>query len=216
MSISAIRSFLLGAYHDLPNVLFIGSLIFGSVTGYLPLVWMAMGMIMNSSAIAAIQALLKWIVPTWNQVSITNACHIFARVGSVRKEGVTVVAPSHWVASAVFFAVFTTYNGIRLMFRPAARGVSEQMVDVRRAFSYTVIITGLAFLLLILGRLFTGCETYLGMGTGLIIGAGSAIGFWHLLDRCGTGMVPDVHQIIGAMAPEGSGIEVPIVCTPPN
>ena len=53
MSLDAARSFLLGAYHDLPNVLFMGSLVLGSITGYLPLVWVSLGLILNGASVAA-------------------------------------------------------------------------------------------------------------------------------------------------------------------
>ena len=55
------REFLLGAYHDLPNVLFLGSLLIGSVFGYLPLVWMAVGMMLNGAIVSICQGVLAFL-----------------------------------------------------------------------------------------------------------------------------------------------------------
>jgi len=55
MSVARMRQFLLGLYHDLPNVLFTGSFVLGSITGYLPLVWVSLGLIFNGLIVSAIQ-----------------------------------------------------------------------------------------------------------------------------------------------------------------
>ena len=217
MSLTAAREFLLGAYHDLPNVLFVGSLVLGSIFGYLPLVWVAVGMILNGSIVAILQGILAFLFD-WSEVSVDKgsyACEILkldsyaASVG-----GKTVVAPSHWLSAATFFATFSIYNSIRVAMKESAKGVNQEKSDVRRAFSLSVLVIGIVFLGLIMLRGFTGCETWLGSILGCLIGSGTAVGFWHLLDACGTGMVPDVLQVIGSMAPPGSQINTPIVCTP--
>ena len=76
------REFLLGGYHDLPNVLFIGSLILGTLTGYLPLIWMSIGLILNAMIVATGQTLLSFFLPQWSQVSMPSgsaACEILTR-----------------------------------------------------------------------------------------------------------------------------------------
>ena len=216
MSLAAVREFILGAYHDLPNVLFIGSLIIGSIFGYLPLVWVAVGLILNGAVVSIIQGILAFVLD-WSQVSVPRgsyACEILkldaydAKVG-----GKTVVAPSHWLSATAFFATFSIYNSIRVALKESAQGVNQQKSDVRRAFSLSVLVIGIVFFGLILLRGFTGCETWLGSITGCLIGGGLAVGYWHLLDACGTGMVPDVLQVVGSMAPPGVRDEVPIVCS---
>jgi hypothetical protein len=218
MSFIRAREFLLGAYHDLPNVLFIGSFLLGSLTGYLPLVWLSIGLVLNGAVVAGGQGLLHLLFPTWSQVSqpAGAACSVLGSgpYGSPFGRDAVVVAPSYWLSSAVFFAVFSIYNSLRVAFRPAADGVSQDKVDTRRAFSLSVLVIGFGFLALILARGFSGCETLLGGALGAGIGAAVAIAYWHFLNACGSGTIPDILQVVGNMAPAGESSKVPVVCAP--
>lgn len=216
------RTFLLGAYHDLPNVLFMSALLIGALVGYLPLVYLAIGLIANGAVISAFQGLLNLVFPTWSQVSLpanSVACDIFGKINGVLAPplagSMSVVAPSHWIGAAVFFAVFNIYNSIKIMARDPARGTSADKAENRRAFTLSTLVVGVAFLLMVFARGFTGCETWLGGALGAVTGAGMAIVYWGLLDSCGSGTVPDILQVVGALAPASDGTSVPVVCTPP-
>lgn len=212
------REFLLGTYHDLPNVLFIGSLILGSIMGYLPLVWVSLGLILNGASVAVLQGVLSLLFPTWRQVSVpsgSTACEILGSVVGTAGTATTVVAPSHWLSAATFFAMFSIYNSIRVALKPPARGASVEKIDTRRAFSLSVLVIGVVFLGLIMGRGFSGCETWVGGVLGVLIGGGIAVGYWHLLDACGSGTIPDVLQVVHSLPPPADVSNVPVVCTPP-
>lgn len=215
------RTFLLGAYHDLPNVLFMGSLLLGALVGYLPLIFLAVGLIINSASIAAFQGFLRLLFPTWSQVVVpanSVACDIFGKINGLTRPSLggelTAVAPSHWIGAAAFFAVFSIYNSARIFGRDAAAGAPAEKVDNRRAFSLSTLVIGIVFLMLIFARGFTGCETWLGASLGAVIGGGLAVVYWGILDACGAGTVPDILQVVGSMAPSGDA-EVPVVCTAP-
>jgi hypothetical protein len=211
MSVQAARNFLLGAYHDLPNVLFMGSLVLGSITGYLPLVWVSLGLIANGAIVAAFQGFLRLLFPTWSQVSMPagmGTCSIIKPTGEL-----TAVAPSHWLAAAVFFAVFSVFNSIQVAIRPNKKGVDSSKIQNRQAVSMSVMIVGLVFCILVLARGLTGCETWLGSILGALIGGWFAIGYWYVLDACGTGSIPDILQIVESSAPESNGKETPVVCS---
>lgn len=216
MSLQAARNFLLGSYHDLPNVLFMGSLILGSITGYLPLVWVALGLIVNGGFIAAFQGLLRLLFPTWSQVSIPagmGTCSIIQPSSVGRSDDIMTVAPSHWLAATVFFAVFSIYNSLQVAIRDPKNGVDSTKVQTRRAVSMSAMVVGIVFFVLVLARGFTGCETWLGSILGVLLGGGIAVGYWHFLDACGTGTIPDILQIVGGSAPAASEKETPIVCS---
>ena len=218
MNLIAMREFLLSTYHDLPNVIFIGSLILGSIFGYLPLVWVAVGMILNGSVVSILQGIISFVFPNWSQVVVPSGsytCEILkTNVYSSKIGNLTVVTPSHWLAATAFFAVFSIYNSLHVVLKQPSEHVESEKVDVRRAFSLSVLVIGVVFFGLILIRGFTGCETWLGSISGIVIGSGIAIGYWHMLDACGTGMVPDVLQVIGSMAPSGHDALTPVVCSP--
>jgi magnesium-transporting ATPase (P-type) len=219
MSVLRMRQFLLGMYHDLPNVLFAGSLILGSITGYLPLVWVSVGLIFNGLSVAVLQGLLGLIINPLEsfgpQVFLSKghpACEIMPKGKYGEETGTNVIAPSYWLTSAIFFATFTIYNSVRVAMIPSVKGANPEKADIRQAFTLTTIVIGAVFLLLIMGRGFSGCESYFGGGLSLLIGSGLAIGYWHLLNVCGAGMVPDVLQVVNSMAPPGEDT-VPVVCS---
>jgi hypothetical protein len=238
MSFPEIRKFLLASYHDLPNILFVGSLILGALMGYLPLIWMALGLIMNAAVVSFLQAIINVLFTAdsnrarlfGDSKQLSSACSVgFMNMrggpmfGSLQdgNESFTagrVITPSHWIASATFFAMFSIYNSARLMAREPAKGADGEKVGARRAFSLSALVIGIAFLGLVLARAFTGCETLWSGFAGFAVGGGLSIAFWHILDACGTGKIPDLLQVVGSLAPEavGSGdAEVPVVCTAP-
>jgi hypothetical protein len=218
MSFVRAREFLLGTYHDLPNVLFTGSLILGSIMGYLPLVWVSLGLILNGASVAILQGVFSLLFPTWNQVSVASGstpCEILGLSAGTAGSATTVVAPSHWLSAATFFAVFSIYNSIQVALKPPAAGANQEKIDVRRAFSLSVMVIGVVFLTLVMARGFSGCETWLGSITGVLIGGGLGIGYWYLLDACGTGSIPDVLQVVHSLPPPGGSENIPVICTPP-
>ena len=219
MSLAGAREFLLGAYHDLPNVLFMGSLVMGSILGYLPLVWVSLGLILNGGVVSLLQGLLRLLFPTWDQVSIyagSPACEVLGRtslsMGPVRTGGTSPVAPSHWLSAASFFSAFVVYNSIKVAGRGSARGASAEKVSARQAFSLSVAVVGLAFMGIVLARGYSGCETWLGGATGIVVGILLAISYWQFLDLCGTGKGPDVLQVTASLEPVAKDSETPIVC----
>ena len=219
MSFVRAREFLLGGYHDLPNVLFVGSIVLGSIMGYLPLMWISLGLILNGASVAILQGIMSLLFPTWNQVSVVSGstpCEILGLTAGIGSEKTTVVAPSHWLSAATFFAVFSIFNSIQIALRPPAAGASQEKVDTRRAFSLSVMVIGVVFLSLVMARGFSGCETWLGSISGVLIGGGLGIGYWYLLDACGSGSIPDVLQVIHSLPPPGDSENIPVICTPPE
>lgn len=225
------RTFLLGTYHDLPNVLWIGCVILGAVMGQISLVWLGFGLLLNAASIAALQGLsyglatlfpafgAKWLMKDASAMACTvmgdRTSLLNSLAGTAATSAASYVVPSQWIGAVAFFAVFMIYNAIRVILRPAAYGANPEKVENRYNLSGTVIFANVAFLTVILARALSGCETALGVLTGLLVGGGVAVGYWHLLDICGTGITPDVLQVVGSMAPGADAAAVPVVCTAP-
>lgn len=223
------RTFLLGSYHDLPNVLWIGCIVLGAVIGQVSLVWLGFGLLLNAAAIAALQGLsygltvlfpafgAKWLMRDLGTLACTVVGDRTSLLNTLTagSGGASYVVPSQWIGAVAFFAVFMIYNAVRLLLRPAAQGAHPEKVDNRYGLSATVITANVLFLMAVFVRALSGCETALGVLTGLLVGGGVAVGYWHLLDICGTGITPDVLQVAAAMAPGAETAAVPVVCTPP-
>lgn len=217
------RSFLLMTYHDLPNVLLVGSLFFGILSGYLPLVWVGLGMIMNWCLLYWGQLVLGLIFDKDNDTLVYKNTSLNCAYGykvwkslknpDFRGGERVPVAPSFWMGSAVFFAVFCIYNSFRVMFKTESKGASQEMVDNRKAYTISTVVIGFVFLGLILMRGLTGCETWFGGLTAFLLSGGLAVSYWHFLNSCGGGRIPDILQVIGSMAPDASEGRVPVVCS---
>jgi hypothetical protein len=223
MSMDRARSFLLMTYHDLPNVLLVGSLFFGILSGYLPLTWVGLGMMMNWLMLYLMQMVMGIIFDKGSDrlayrdpsLNCTYGYKVWQSLNkpSFGGEERTVVAPSFWMGSAFFFSIFCIYNSFRVMFAPQTPNAVEKMVDNRKAYTISTVIIGFVFLCLIFLRGMTGCETWFGIATAFFASGGLAIGFWHLLSLCGGGRIPDILQVIGSMAPDVTNNKVPVVCS---
>jgi hypothetical protein len=170
---------------------------------------MGIGLIANAGILQIFQSFLTILFDKSDFQSYLSTDNAFAS----KK---IFVAPSHWLGGATFFTVFSIYNAIRVALRKPVAGAAERAVAVRRAFSLSVLVIGLFFFALVLGRGFSGCETWVGGTLGVLLGAGVAIGYWHLLASCNGGRVPDVLQIINSLPPVGGAdAKVPVVCAAP-
>jgi hypothetical protein len=150
MDLAPVRKFLLASYYDLPNVLFIGALVLGSLTGYLALVWVAMGMILNFGATYAGHFILVGLAWIFNSIAaparkVSALQKIFPaadvawpisakpmdRFGSpaapvaANGDAGAGLIPSLWISSASFFAIFSLINSGNVLSTPAAPSKEE-------------------------------------------------------------------------------------------
>jgi hypothetical protein len=208
-----LREFVLTTYNNLPNTLFISSLLLGAIQGNLSMMWVSIGMLINTLTVVGLQELLGALYPSWAQV-FQPGSKVCSIVQDTNSSALTIVAPSLWFASTTYFVVFILYNAVQLVSRPPNKGVNPKKVDVRIAFSMSIIIMSVFFFLLLLLRGFTGCETWLGSVLGMLTGSGIAIGYWHLLNVCNSGITPDIFNMVSALAPaKADSEETPVICT---
>lgn len=206
------REFIISTYHNLPNVLLVTSLLLGAIQGNLSMLWLAIGMILNGLAVLSLQELLGILFPMWKQVHQPSS-----KTCSISQDTLgpptTIVAPSYWFASTTYFVVFILYNALQVAFRPSAPGASSKKVDIRVAFTMSVMILSIFFFCLLMLRGFTGCETWLGATLGILLGGGVSVAYWHILDICHSGIPPDILNVVTALAPSQTGDKTPVICT---
>lgn len=212
-----LRELTLTTYHNLPNTIFVTLLILGAIQGSLPMIWVAVGMIINALTVTSVQELLTLIFdPSWSQLSqpLSATCSIIPQTDLAgAKETYITVAPSHWFAATTYFIIFILYNAIQVALRPIAAGADPTKVDVRLAFTMSVISLATFFFAILLLRGFTGCETWLGSILGILVGSGVAITYWHILDACHSGVPPDILNVVAATAPARTEDETPVMCS---
>ena len=210
-----IREFTLTTYNNLPNTLFIASLVLGAIQGNLSMIWVSLGFLFNGAVSVTFQEFLSLLFPKWDQVHQPSSamCSIVQNFAPGDEKPYTVVAPSLWFSATSYFVVFILYNAIQVAIRPVAAGADPKKVDMRIAFSLSVIMLSIFFFALLLLRGFTGCETWLGSILGILIGSGVAIGYWHILDVCNSGIPPDILNVVSSTAPPATKERVPVICT---
>lgn len=227
MEFARSREFVVGAYHDLPNVLLTGSLLLGSVTGYRPLVWLSVGLLFFNLPITYIVQIVTGyvgVLQPYFAVDKSDRCATFSdpsrRPSSNLNNNVPVstsmpildaTGPTWWMTSAFFFFFFTLYNAMAVMMTPNPYATLDQQNN-RTAYCYAVIAISVVFLILAGCRLLSGCESLAGGAAGAILGSILAISYWHMLNACGNGLVPDILQIIGNSSPQKTSDVTPVVC----
>ena len=226
MEFARSREFVVGAYHDLPNVLLTGSLLLGSVTGYRPLVWLSVGLLFFNLPITyLVQFGISKIsaAQPYFAVDKSDRCATFSDpsrspLGNNNNAAVPgfwpildVYGPTWWMTSAFFFFFFTLYNAIAVMMTPNPYATLDQQNN-RTAYCYAVIAISVVFLILAGCRLLSGCESVAGGVVGAGLGTLLAVCYWNLLNACGNGLGPDILQIIGNSSPKKGGDVTPVVC----
>jgi len=225
MEFARAREFVVGAYHDLPNVLLTGSLLLGSVTGYRPLVWLAVGLLFFNLPITyGVQLVTGFfdLLRPYVEVDKADRCRTYsdpsknpANNDAAESTSTPVLdtrGPTWWMTSAGFFFFFTLYNAIMVMSSARNPNATIDQQNNRNAYCYAVIWISVVFLIMAGCRLISGCEAKVGGIVGLGLGVVLAVIYWHLLNVCGNGLVPDILQIIGNQSPQkGSGV-TPVLC----
>jgi hypothetical protein len=239
MEFARAREFTVGAYHDLPNVLLTGSMLLGGITGYRPLVWLSVGLLFFNLPVTYLLQFLVGnvdLLKPYFQVVRSDRCATFsdpsrrpssingvsngssgnnsnsANTATTSIPVLDTYGPTWWFTSAGFFFFFTLYNALAITTSPPNPNATLDQQNNRNAYCYAVIAISVVFLILAGCRLLSGCESVAGGLVGLAIGSGLAISYWHLLNACGNGLVPDILQIIGNSAPQRSADTTPVVC----
>ena len=224
MEFARVREFLLGAYYDLPNVLVTGSLLIGALSGYMPLLWLSLGLIILDLPVTyGLQLAMNYVINRWfpgnTYFSVSSercgAPPFIPVVGGPPPPIIDFMAPTYWMTATIFFAVFTGYNASQILFKASAKGATQQQINMRRAYCFAVLLIAVIFGGIAGTRILSGCETLAGGALGAIVGGVLAVIYWHVLDVCGSGLVPDILQIVANSAPGTSGPITPVICTKP-
>jgi len=221
MEFARVREFLLGAYNDLPNIIVTGSLLIGALTGYMPLLWLSLGLIAFNLPITYLVQIAMDYFFRGNQYLSVSSSRCGARPfiptvgGTPQAPIIDFIAPTYWMSATIFFAVFTGYNAIQILFKASAKGATQQQINMRRAYCFAVLLIAVIFGCIAGARVLSGCETLAGGALGAGLGIGLAIAYWHILDVCGSGLVPDILQIVANSAPDSTGPITPVICAKP-
>jgi len=127
-------------------------------------------------------------------VSVLESCSLLPVV----RGGTYNSFPSLWTALTSFFCMYILVNAAQIYTKkPAAKATTTIPVQQRKGTGLISMLAVLVlFVMLMIARLQTGCETWYGMLSGGALGVAVAIAWWYILDACGSNVLPDIHGVM--------------------
>jgi hypothetical protein len=205
------RDLVYGSYNNLPNILIIGSLLIGSISGIIPILILGLasaflGLIVYGSQfimrriIGDKSDLLKWL-------SSAERCNL-------NKAGSYEILVSTWVSITFFALTYLFLNALAIFNETPTAGANDQLIANRSSYMISAMFA-LCIIAIILGvsRYMLGCETIAMTFVSLVLGGGVAYGMWNLADI----RMVDVYQIKNNMTNLNNlqdGKPTPVLCVP--
>jgi hypothetical protein len=210
---SSVIELLAGILRLFPNMMMVTLFVVGIATG--KLAWLAAA---SGGAIVAVAVLAGQVLSsklsgdkTIPGFDVVEACSL---IPTMRGEQYTYT-PSFWVALTTFFASFIFTNALNVYSAQPGPSAKSEVIPVQQRKSIgliSMISVTILFLFLMIARWNTSCESLAGLITGIIIGAGTAVGWWYLLGICGMGVFPDIHGVMIGLGPAALRINKPVIC----
>ena len=198
---SSIVEMLTGIMRYFPNTMLITLFVVGITTGKLAWVLIAIGGILVSILTLTVQYMSTKAfglgpVPG---MSVIESCSLIPIITTQEYS----TTPSLWIALTSFFLSFIFVNANHIYSVKPTRGKKEIIpVQERKGIGLiSMLAVSLLLLFLIVPRYYTSCETIAGLITGLAIGIGGAVGWWHILSACGADVYPDIHSVMIGLRP---------------
>lgn len=218
-----LRSAIQRSFLSLPLILVGWTLFFGSTTGNIGLLVLALGQmaavpitsVISNTLFEFMNSVLSpYIGDFKNALSVSNVdiCNIIP--GEVDHAVPNIwVAPSYWLAQITFFFSFLISSGAYVLNMKADEGADPEKVERRKTqATLSLILASFVFLaLVVLRKVYTGCETYLGMFLTFTIVGPLGYGWYELARQCSARDV-DIFGIVQKVLPAAAQQPPPTTC----
>lgn len=201
---------LAGVLRYFPNTMIITTLFGGLLLARLNWIMVGVGALVLSVLVLTVQyifmrSLNLGAIPG---AAVLEACSLLPVTAGVEFSSL----PSIWLALTTYFATYILTNAINIYTTPAKRAPASIPVQQRKGLGLiSAMATALLFVLLVVPRAFTGCETWIGGGLGIAVGAVAGWAWWNLLYLCFQPAWPDIHGVMLGTTP-GSLRVGPLAC----
>lgn len=198
------RDLVFGSYNHLPNILIMGSLLIGSITGIIPILILGLAAAFLGLLVYGSQIIIRKIIGDKSQLlnwfSSSGRCNL-------DKPGSFEYLVSMWVSITFFALTYLFLNAFAIFNQPPTDGASDQLIANRASYMISVMFA-LCIVAIILGvsRYMLGCETVAMTIVSILLGGSIAYITWNLADiRMG-----DVFQIKNNMTQTNTS--KPVMC----
>lgn len=212
------KELVFNGFQDLPNILIVSSLLLGGIIGSMPLIILGLGALGSSAFYLIIQNSLTMFGVELLNVPYDSACVSHKGFYDFKKRTNFNGLPSTWLFTLSYFVGYLLYNSITIIGLNPTSNNDTDKINSRRAQGISVLIAILImFLVFVIYRIRSKCETifsgFVGSILGLVTGIGIFISVMNTDLRIG-----DVLQIKQGMEPVTTlqNQLAPIVCTPPS
>jgi hypothetical protein len=212
-----IWEFALNSLENFPFTMSVSFMILGLI--FFQPTWslISLGVLMVFFLVTALQSFFGMIAPSLGEDIVgalntpvgagTNTCYPYS--GSARP----FTFPSEWMTQSAFILIFIMYNSWILMKKKGNTSLFEAYQRRMSRTQISLLASGVLLATFMGLRYQMGCDTGVSIFISTALGAGLAVGYWHILDICNTQLNSDVLGITRNMAPMTDDPEQAIVCT---
>jgi peroxiredoxin family protein len=226
--INDIRIFMYGGLRTLPFTLAGTMLILGLMSANYAILFFLLGFIVLVPILSSVlNSLADAVLPsTWFKATSNDICKLVIPYATLTNNsnsstGVPVtVFTTVWTSMMAFFFGYILMNGIQLINVPAEESEDDTEAQTgstsnRMSQAIISIVTSIIALFVVFGfRLYTGCETKLGILVTLLIFGGLGISWYYGLSLIGQNRLSDLFGIANRLLPASAMQNGPVACLP--
>jgi hypothetical protein len=209
------RELVLNGFQDLPNVLMIGSLVLGGISGSMPLIIMGLGALATTGGYLAILNAISSYAPSYVRSAYDLACISHKANFNMKDPRSPDTVPSTWLFTVSYFIGYLLFNAGTIITLNPTNSDDVDKVNTRQAQGISIMIALIImFLMFVVYRYRTKCETLFTTIIGALLGLGIGIGVFNGFSQTDL-RIADVLQIRQGMEPSVTSQyqTKPIMCT---
>lgn len=195
-----------------PNTMLIALFIVGIATSKISWILAAIGGVLVSIVVIAVQHLLgKIYADDYPGEDVIEACSI---IPTLEEYSYT---PSLWGALTTFILTFIFRNAWNIYTAPAGHGTNKEALAVQQRKSIGVVsmfVVVALFFICLGARWFTTCERPFGLILGVLLGGTAGYYWWKVVSMCSAQVYPDIHGVMAGLSSANLRLDRLTVCLP--
>ena len=204
---------LYGIHRYFPNIVILTLFVGGLAMGKIAWLMVALGALVLVLGNVFVQYLLRIPLSGYSAIPGVAAIQACSMLPNGPGESYSNL-PSMWVTLTTFFAAYIMRNAVNV-YTTKPQNVSNEAIQVQQRKGVGIIsmlAVVILYLVLMVGRYMTGCESVGGVLVGVVLGAvmGYSV-WWPILNACGASVYPDIHGVMIGLTP-GALHNVPQAC----
>lgn len=211
---AVINELLSGIHRYFPNVMTASLIVIGLLTAKVGWVLVGVGAILLAIIVLILQYTINKMIGLGDMpgLDVLKACSI---IPSVSSDAVYRTTPSVWMALTAFFLTYIIVNASNVYTTTPAKKAKDSIpVQQRKSIGVlSMLAVAILFILLLIPRYASPCESTMGTILGLAIGGAAGWGWWQILNACGADVYPDIHSVMIGLKPASLRTS-PVACVP--